>query len=580
MKQDVQEKPTLMLGNQAFAQGAYEAGVGFISSYPGTPSTEISEYAAKFDEIQVEWAPNEKVALESSIGASVAGMRSMSCMKHVGLNVAADPLFTSAYIGVNAGHVVIVADDPGCYSSQNEQDSRYYAMATGLPMLEPSDSSEARDFVIKAYELSERFGTPVIIRSNTRLGHSRCLVKPGKRAEISVKEYVKDAVKRVMMPAMAVKAHVALEKRVNELKEFAYDTELNRIEIRDTKIGIITNGVAYQYVREAMPNASVLKLGLTYPLSEKLIKEFASKVEELYVVEELEPIFEMQIKAMGISVKGKELFTIQGEYSANMVKKAFTGNAPEFDAPGNIPARPPIMCPGCPHRGVYYILSKNKYIVCGDIGCYTLGALAPLATIDTVLCMGASISMAGGMEKARGHEFAKKLVAVIGDSTFLHSGITGLLNLKYNGSTSTVMILDNSTTGMTGHQDNPATGKDAKGNPAPAVDIEALVRSLGIERVKTVDPFDVKLMEKTIKEETACGELSVIISKRPCALIDKTKKPLYMETDKCRNCGACMKLGCPAILKLKEGIKIVSTMCAGCGLCSKVCPFGAIEEVK
>ncbi len=567
----------IMLGNQACAQGAYEAGVGFISSYPGTPSTEISEYAANYSEIDVQWAPNEKVALESAVGASMGGMRAMSCMKHVGLNVAAVPLFTSAYIGVNAGLVVIVADDPGCHSSQNEQDSRYYAMAAGLPMVEPSDSTEARDFVKAAYALSEKYNTPVLIRSNTRLGHSRGIVDTMDREEAPLREYVKNTQAHVMMPAMAVRAHVVLENRINQIK--ADGCDLNRIEMRSEKVGVITSGVAYQYVREAMPEASILKLGLVFPLDEKIIREFAEKVETLYVIEELEPIFEMQIRAMGIELKGKELFTIQGEYSANMLKEALTGEKTEFTTPGAIPARPPIMCPGCPHRGVYYLLSKHKYTVCGDIGCYTLGALAPLAAMDTCLCMGASIPMAGGMEKARGSEFAKKLVAVIGDSTFLHSGMTGLLNLIYNGSTCTVMILDNSTTGMTGHQDNPATGKNAKGNEAPAVDLEALVRAIGVKRVRTVDPFDLPGMEAALKEESACGELSVIISKRACALIDKTKKPLYESTDKCRNCGMCMRLGCPAILKLEKGVKIVPNMCAGCGLCASVCPFDAIAEV-
>lgn len=570
----------IMLGNEAFAQGAYEAGVGFISSYPGTPSTEISEYAAGFDEIDVQWAPNEKVALESAVGASVAGMRSMSCMKHVGLNVAADPLFTSSYIGVNAGLVVIVADDPGCYSSQNEQDSRYYAMAAGIPMLEPSDSTEARDFVIRAFELSEKYDTPVIIRSNTRLGHSRGLVEAGARNEVPLFEYKKEMAKRVMMPAMAVNAHKVLEKRINTIKEDSSSFDINRVEYADRKIGIITSGVAYQYVKEAVPEASVLKLGMVYPLPEKLIREFASSVEELYIVEELEPIIENAVKAMGIGAVGKEILTIQGEYSTNLLKKAFGTGKVEFTGSGDIPQRPPIMCPGCPHRGVYYVLSKNRYTVTGDIGCYTLGALAPLSSVDTCLCMGASISMAGGMEKARGNEFARKLVAVIGDSTFLHSGMTGLLNLVYNGSTATVMILDNSTTGMTGHQDNPATGKDAKGNPAPAVDLEALVRAIGVKRVRTVDPFDLEDMEKAVKEETAAEELSVIISRHPCALIDRTRKNKYASSEKCRNCGMCMKLGCPAITRTEKGVVIDQSMCQGCGLCSKVCPFGAIGEVE
>ena len=492
----------LMLGNAAFARGAYEAGVTVAAAYPGTPSTEITENVAKYDEIKAQWAPNEKVALEVAIGASIGGARALCAMKHVGLNVAADPLFTAAYTGVNCGLVIIVADDPGMNSSQNEQDSRFYARSAHLPMIEPSDSMEAKQFVKTAFKLSEKFDTPVLVRSNTRLSHSQGIVELDDRQDVPLKDYEKNIAKYVMMPGMARKRHVVVEQRMKDIAQYAETSELNRIEMGDASIGVITSGVTYNDVKEALPKASVLKLGLIYPLPEHTIREFAGKVDKLYIVEELEPFFEDQIKAMGIEVIGKDIFTLQGEYGANMISKAITGNELESRDPGQLPMRPPVMCPGCPHRAVYYVLNKLKIKATGDIGCYTLGALAPLESIDTCVCMGASIGMATGLEKARGKDFARKLVAVIGDSTFFHSGITGLVDMVYNGGTSTVIILDNSTTGMTGHQDHPSTGKNLKGDIAPSVDIEGLVRSIGVKHVRTVDPFDLKELEKILKEET------------------------------------------------------------------------------
>lgn len=568
----------LMLGNAAFARGAYEAGVTVAAAYPGTPSTEITENVAKYDEIKAQWAPNEKVALEVAIGASVGGARALCAMKHVGLNVAADPLFTAAYTGVNGGLVIIVADDPGMHSSQNEQDSRFYARSSHIPMLEPSDSMEAKELVKAAFDISEKFDTPVLLRSNTRLSHSQGIVELMDRQEVPLKDYEKNIPKYVMMPGMARKRHVIVEQRMNDIAEFANTSELNRVEMNDASVGVITAGVTYNDVKEALPNASVLKLGMVYPIPEKTIREFAQKVDKLYIVEELEPFFEDQVKAMGIEVIGKEIFTVQGEYSANMIAKAIEGREIEARDAGQLPMRPPVMCPGCPHRGVYYVLNKLKIKATGDIGCYTLGALKPLESIDTCVCMGASISMATGLEKARGKEFARKLVAVIGDSTFFHSGITGLVDMVYNGGTSTVMILDNSTTGMTGHQEHPSTGKNLKGDIAPAVDIPMLVKSIGIKHVVTVDPFDLKEVERVLKEETAREEPSVIITKRPCALLDKkTVLPPYKINDNCTSCGMCLKLGCPAIEKREDGMVINETLCTGCGLCVNVCKFGAIE---
>ncbi len=581
----------LMLGNAAFARGAYEAGVTVAAAYPGTPSTEITENVAKYDEIKAQWAPNEKVALEVAIGASIGGARALCAMKHVGLNVAADPLFTAAYTGVNGGLVIIVADDPGMNSSQNEQDSRFYARSAHLPMIEPSDSMEAKEFVKTAFKLSEKFDTPVLVRSNTRLSHSQGIVELGDRQDVPLKDYEKNIAKYVMMPGMARKRHVVVEQRMKDITQYAETSELNRIEMGDASIGVITSGVTYNDVKEALPKASVLKLGLIYPLPEHTIREFAGKVDKLYIVEELEPFFETEIKAMGIEVIGKDIFTVQGEYGANMISKAITGNELESRDPGQLPMRPPVMCPGCPHRAVYYVLNKLKIKATGDIGCYTLGALAPLESIDACVCMGASIGMATGLEKARGKDFARKLVAVIGDSTFFHSGITGLVDMVYNGGTSTVIILDNSTTGMTGHQDHPSTGKNLKGDIAPSVDIEGLVRSIGVKHVRTVDPFDLKELEKILKEETQREEPSVIITKRECVLLDKKNiLPPYFINENCTSCGMCMKLGCPAIEKREDGmvsgvpaevsfggVKINETLCTGCGLCAEVCRFGAIE---
>lgn len=570
----------LMLGNEAFARGAYEAGVTVAAAYPGTPSTEITENVAKYDEIYAEWSPNEKVALEVAIGASIGGARALCCMKHVGVNVAADPLFTVAYTGVNGGLVIVVADDPGMHSSQNEQDSRFYARSAHVPMLEPSDSMEAKEFVKIAFELSEKFDAPVFVRSNTRLSHSQGIVDLFDREDVELQPYVKDISKYVMMPGMARKRHVVVEQRMNDLKAYADTMDINRVEINDTKIGVITSGVTYNHVKEALPEASVLKLGMVYPMPNEMIKDFASKVDKLYVVEELEPFFENQIKVMGIEVIGKELFTVQGEYSVNLIAERIAGKKMDIVNPGELPMRPPVMCPGCPHRAVYYTLNKLKIMATGDIGCYTLGALPPLQGIDTTVCMGASIGNAMGMEKARGKEFARKLVAVIGDSTFFHSGITGLVDMVYNGATSTVMILDNSTTGMTGHQEHPSTGKNIKGEIAHAIDIPTLVKSIGVKHVRVVDPFDLKELEQVLKEETAREEVSVIITKRPCALLDKkTVFPPYTITDKCKMCGMCMKLGCPAIEKVDGKIRINETLCTGCGLCKNVCAFGAIETV-
>jgi indolepyruvate ferredoxin oxidoreductase, alpha subunit len=568
----------LMSGNEAFARGAYEAGVTVAAAYPGTPSTEITENIAKYDGVYAEWSPNEKVALEVAVGASIAGARALCCMKHVGLNVAADPLFTASYTGVNGGLVVIVADDPGMHSSQNEQDSRFYARSAHLPMLEPSDSAEAREFVMLAYELSERFDTPVMVRSTTRLSHSLAPVESGERLTVPLREYQKDIGKYVMMPGMAKKRHVVVEKRQKDIKAFADTPAINHMEYRDRKIGVIASGVAYQYVREALPEASTLKLGMVYPLPEKLIREFAANVDKLYVVEELEPFFENQIKAMGIAVTGKELFTVQGEYSVNMVRERIGGETIEVMEPGALPQRPPVMCPGCPHRAVFYTIKKLGLTATGDIGCYTLGALPPLQGIDTCVCMGASIGAAMGMEKARGKQFARKLVAVIGDSTFFHSGITGLVDMVYNGATSTVIILDNSTTGMTGHQQHPGTGKNIRGEIACAVDISALIKAIGVKNIRIVDPFDVKGIEQVLKEETVREELSVVIARRPCVLLNKkSSDSVCVITDKCKKCGVCMKLGCPAIVKTESGMHIDASLCTACGLCAGVCAFGAIE---
>lgn len=567
----------IMLGNEAYAQGAYEAGVHVVSSYPGTPSTEVTENIVKYDEVYAEWAPNEKVALEVAAGACYGGARALCCMKHVGLNVAADPLFTASYTGVNGGLVILVADDPGMHSSQNEQDSRFYARSSHVPMLEPADSGEAKDYMKAAFALSEQFDTPVLLRSNTRISHSRGVVKTQERVEIPVRGYEKNIQKYVMMPGMAKARHIVVEQRMKDLAEYAETTDLNRVEMNSADVGVITSGTCYNYVKEALPDASVLKLGLVYPIPLKKIRDFASKVKTLYVIEELEPFFENQMKAAGIEVKGKELFTVQGEYSVRLIKEKICGEMCEPVQTGALPMRPPVLCPGCPHRAVYYMFNKLKLTAMGDIGCYTLGAGAPLSAIDTTLCMGASIGMAHGMEKARGEAFARKLVSVIGDSTFMHSGITGLTNMVYNGATSTVLILDNSTTGMTGHQDHPATGKTAKGEPAPAVSIPKLVETLGVKHVRVVDPFDLPALEKALREETEREVLSVVITERPCVLIDKNAvKESFVVSEDCKNCGACMKLGCPAIVKGENAVRIDASLCIGCGLCADICPFHAI----
>lgn len=573
----------LMLGNEAIARGAYEAGVKVSSAYPGTPSTEISEFLVQYKEdVYEEWAPNEKVAAEVAVGASIAGVRSMACMKHVGLNVAADPLYSVSYMGVNGGLVLVVADDPGLYSSQNEQDTRMVARAAQIPVIEPSDSAEAKEFFKTAFELSEQFDRPFIFRTTTRLAHSQGLVELCDRVEPEDKPYEKNIRKHVMMPGNAKFRHIEIEKRNKELVEAANSLPINQVEMNDTRVGVITSGIPYQYVKEALPEASVLKLGMVNPLPRKLIEEFASKVEQLYVVEELDPVIEEQVKSWGIQAVGKEILTVQGEYSANMLRQAILKEAPDIPAPAEAPQRPPILCPGCPHRSVYHVLNKLKMHAAGDIGCYTLGAVAPLSVVDTTMCMGSSISTLHGMEKAKGKDYIKNWVAVIGDSTFLHTGVNSLMNMVYNHATGTVMILDNSTTGMTGHQDHAATGKTLQGDPAYAIDIPALCQAMGVKHVVTVNAFDIALLEKTVKEEVARDEVSVIITKSPCVLLDKSKKPLYMvQPEKCKKCGMCMKPGCPAMTRAEDGtVRIDDTMCTGCGLCADLCKFSAIELVK
>lgn len=573
----------IMLGNEAIARGAYEAGVKVSAAYPGTPSTEISENIVKYkDVIYAEWSPNEKVATEVAIGASISGVRAMCSMKHVGVNVASDPLYTISYGGVNGGLVLVAADDPGLYSSQNEQDTRCVARAAQVPVLEPSDSQEAKDMMKLAFELSEKYDTPMILRTTTRLSHSQGLVTLEDRVEIEDKPYERNPAKFVMMPGNAKGRHIYVEKRLKQMAEDACTMSINRAEYGDTSIGFIASGIAYQYVKEVFPNASVLKLGLVHPLPRKLIEEFASKVDRLIVFEELEPVYEEQIKSWGIPCEGKELFTVQGEYSANMLREAVLKEKVETKAPAQVPARPPILCPGCPHRSTYYVLKKLGIHAAGDIGCYTLGAVAPLNVVDTTVCMGASISTLHGMEKAKGKEYIKNWVAVIGDSTFMHTGVNSLMNMVYNQGTGTVLILDNSTTGMTGHQDHAATGKTLQGDIVPAISIYKLCKSMGIENVVEVNAFDTAALETTIKEEVSRDAVSVVIVCAPCALLKGQVFPnkCVALSEKCKKCGACLKPGCPALTKNADGtISIDETMCNGCGLCRQLCKFEAIQEV-
>lgn len=566
-----------MLGNAAIARGAYEAGVRVVSAYPGTPSTEVSECIAAYDEVYAEWAPNEKVAFEVAVGASFAGARSMVCMKHVGVNVAADPMFTAAYTGVNGGLVILAADDPGMHSSQNEQDTRFYARSAHIPMLEPSDSQEAKEFTKLAFELSEKYDTPVFLRTTTRLAHSQSLVEEEDRVEVPLRPYVKDVAKYTMMPSSAIGRHVAVEARENRLAADVNGFDIIREEMGDTSLGIVCSGVVYEYVKEALPQASVLKLGMVYPLAIDRVRAFAAKVKRLVVVEELEPFFENQLKANGIACEGKNLFSKQGELSVAIIREKLLGEKLNVEKQ-DLPVRPPVMCAGCPHRGVFYVLSKLKLTVSADIGCYTLGAQPPLCAVDTVVCMGASVGIAHGFEKAIGREQSKHTVAVIGDSTFIHSGITGLINAVYNKSNITLIILDNSTTGMTGHQQHPATGLTLKQEPAKILDIVALCKTVGCDSVRVVDSYDLAAVEKAVKEEVASDGVSVIVAKRPCALLDKNY-PAPCTISDCRKCGMCFKLGCPAIEKQEDGsARINASLCVGCGLCEKVCKFGAIKE--
>ena len=575
----------LMLGNEAVARGLYEAGCSFVSSYPGTPSTEITEYAAKYNEIYAEWAPNEKVALETAFGASLAGKRSFCGMKHVGVNVAADPLFTVAYTGVNAGLIIGVADDPGMHSSQNEQDSRHYAIASKIPMLEPSDSAESIAFVKEAFEISEKFDTPIFIKMCTRVAHSQSVIEESERVLPNAKPYEKQGEKYIMMPGNAKKRHPIVEQRTLDLIELAETAWFNRIEDgSDNNVGIITSSTSYQYVKEVFGDKyPVLKLGMINPLPVNKIKDFAAKVKSVIVVEELDGIIETHCKNIGVSVAGKEIFGNIGEFSQNLVAEKLGAEAPKGVALSeNIPMRPPVMCAGCPHRGLFYTLKKNKLTVMGDIGCYTLGAVAPLAAIDSTICMGASVSSLHGFNKANDGETDGKTVAVIGDSTFMHSGVTGLINIAYNGSNSTVIILDNSITGMTGHQQNPTTGYNLKGDPCSKIDLEALCKSVGINSVRVVDPYNLAECDAVIKEELAKEEPSVIISRRPCALLKYVKHagPIKVNTDKCIGCKSCMRIGCPAVSVIDGKVKIDNTLCTGCGVCAQMCKFDVFEAVK
>ncbi|MBR5411156.1 MAG: indolepyruvate ferredoxin oxidoreductase subunit alpha [Clostridia bacterium] len=572
----------LLIGNAAVARGLYEGGLGFVSSYPGTPSTEITEALAKYDGLHAEWAPNEKVALEAAFGASLAGKRAACAMKHVGLNVAADPLFTLSYTGVNAGLVVCVADDPAMHSSQNEQDSRHYAIAAKVPMLEPADSAECLAFAKAALELSENYDTPVLLRLSTRVSHSQSAVETGERTVPAQKPYEKNIAKYVMMPANARARHPMVEERTAKLAAFAEDCPFNRVENPGQKIGVITHGAPYQYVKEVFGDTvSVLKIGMPNPLPTKLILDFAASVETLYVVEELDPVIETHCRNLGLSPVGKERFSAIGEFSQATIRTSFGLPEPQhLPADPALPARPPMMCAGCPHRGMYYVLAKKKITVLGDIGCYTLGAVPPLSAVDSTLCMGASVSGAHGFLKASDPEQAKHTVAVIGDSTFMHSGMTGLTNVAYNGSNTTVIVLDNSITGMTGHQPNPITGYNIKGEPAAQVDLEAFCRAVGVRRVRVVDPYDLAACEQALTEELSADEPSVIISRRPCVLLKsvKPKPALRVDAEKCRACRKCMGLGCPAVSMKTGKARIDTTLCVGCGVCEELCAFGAIAK--
>ncbi len=573
---------TLMLGNEAVARGLYEGGCSFVSSYPGTPSTEITECAAKYEELYAEWAPNEKVALEAAFGACLSGKRSFCAMKHVGLNVAADPLFTISYTGVHAGLVIGVADDAGMHSSQNEQDSRHYAQASRIPMLEPSDSAEALAFAKLAYELSEEFDTAVLLKMCTRVSHSQSVVETGERVLPAQKKYEKNPGKYIMMPANAKKRHPEVEVRTKALTAWAETTEINRIETgSDPSCGIITSSTCYQYVKEAFGDTyPVLKLGMIWPMPEQKIREFAAAVKRLVVVEELDGFIESHCRSLGLTVSGKDLFSNIGELSQNLVKEKLGGNVQAGAALDEvIPARPPVMCAGCPHRSIFYVLKKMNLTVLGDIGCYTLGAVQPLGAIDTTICMGASVSGLHGFVKAGDGESAGRTVAVIGDSTFMHSGVTGLINIAYNESNSTVIILDNSITGMTGHQQNPTTGYNLKGDPCAKIDLESLCHAVGIKRVRVVDPYDMEICQAVIAEELAAKEPSVIISRRPCALLKYVKHPgpICSDTEKCKGCKACMKIGCPAISMKNNKAVIDNTLCVGCGVCEQLCKFDALQ---
>ncbi len=570
----------LMLGNKAFARGLYEAGCKVVSSYPGTPSTEITEEAAKYDEIYAEWAPNEKVAMEVALGASMAGARSFCGMKHVGLNVAADPLYTASYTGVNGGMVIAVADDPGMHSSQNEQDSRHHAEASKVMMLEPSDSDECKRYTKLAFEISERFDTPVIVRMSTRVSHSQSAVELNEREEIVLKDYKKNPSKYVMMPAYARGRHIFVEQRTLDEIEYAESCDINTVEDNGADIGVITSGISYVYSKEALGDrVNYLKLGIVYPLPKKLIEDFCKKCKKVYVIEELDPFIENHCKALGLEVVGKEIFSMLGEYSQSLIAERVFGEKKDYtELDEQIPVRPPVMCAGCPHRGLFYCLSKLGLTVSGDIGCYTLGAAAPLTAMDSTICMGASISALHGFNKAR-EGADKKSVAVIGDSTFMHSGMTGLVNIAYNASNSLVIILDNSITGMTGHQQNPTTGKNLKGDPAAAVNLEELCKAIGIKNVSVVDPYNMSECEKVIKEKVELDEPCVIISRRPCALLKYVKHnpPLNVESDKCVGCKQCLKIGCPAISIHDKKCEIDSTQCVGCGICKEMCRLGAIR---